>query len=551
MLRFLSFFRRNIRMHAVSFSLLLAAYYFFCLNISFLTRFYELSNETRMSAGFILSIPLFFISAFNMLFSPFSGSRIRKPFFTILTLVSAAASYATYSYGIVFSREMMVNIFSTNSSEAYSYLNATFVMWMLLCGILPSVFICKVDIIDMPRQKVRLSQLYSVVISMFLVSIIALFYYQDYAVTLRNHSDLKRVVVPTYLVSSGAKLIKEKYFTSPLEYVPVGQDAVQVATNRKSLTVLVVGETARAKNYSLNGHVRDTNKFTKNMNVSFFKNVTSCGTETAVSVPCMFSNLTRGGYSLIKAEARDNLLDVIQHANAQVVWIDNNGGCKGVCKNVKTIDIRKAYKEDKGYCGAEGCLDGALLPELEKQIAELKDENTLIVLHLMGSHGPSYYKRYPAEMASFQPDCQRSDIQNCSAAALENTYDNTILYTDKILSEVMQVLTQNDKKWDASLLYVSDHGESLGEGGLYLHGLPYALAPEDQKHVPLMTWFASNSERGAELNAQCLTDHAKTDSYSHDNLFHTVLGLMSIHTKAYLPGMDILSSCKIKKVAKI
>lgn len=541
----------KIKLSVVTFSLLLAAYYFFCMNLSFLTRLYEVSKAHEMSTGFMLSVPVFFIAAFNVLFVPLCNNRVTKHFFAVLTMISAVVSYATYNYGIIFSRDMMVNIFSTNSAEAISYLNLSLVGWMFLYGVIPSVLIYKTEIVNMPRQSVMLLQLYSAVVSMLVVSVIAVLYYQDYAVTLRNNSDLKRVIVPTYVASSSIKLVKDKYFTSKLPYTYVGQDAEQVASRgKKTLTVLVVGETARADNYSLNGYSKDTNRYTKDMGVSFFKHVTSCGTETAVSVPCMFSNLTREGYSLQKAEARDNLMDVVARANVQTIWIDNNGGCKGVCKNTKTIDIREAYKDDKTYCGAEGCLDGAFLPEIKKQLAGLKYENTVIVLHLMGSHGPSYYKRYPKEMASFKPDCQRSDIQNCNSEALKNTYDNTILYTDKVLSQVMGVLSENDKKWDSMMLYVSDHGESLGEGGVYLHGLPYALAPVQQKHVPLMTWFSASSERHARLKPQCIASHAENAEYSQDNLFHTMLGLTSIRTAAYVPGMDIFAGCRSQVIAE-
>lgn len=541
----------SVKLHPVAFSLILAVYFFLCLNLPLLTRLYELADTQKLSTGFIISLPLFLISAFNAMFSPLSNNRIRKPFFITLTVLSAGISYATYNYGVIFSQDMIANVAETNSAEAYSYLNVSFFLWMLCFGMFPAVFIYKTEIIFLPRKKIMLSQVYSTMVSMLLISLIAAFYYQDYAVTLRNNSDLKRIIVPTYAVSSGIKFVNGKYFTTALPYKQLALDATLEKSQHKKLTVFVIGETARAANYSLNGHEHDTNKFTKQFDVSFFKNVTSCGTETSVSVPCMFSNLTRQAYSLKKAKAQDNVLDIIQRAGVETVWIDNNGGCKGVCKNVKNIDIREAYADNKNYCGREGCYDGALVEELKKQMNRLTSNNAVIVLHLMGSHGPAYYKRYPSDMAAFQPDCQRSDIQNCNAQALENTYDNTILYTDKVLADVMKILSANDNKRDSAMLYVSDHGESLGENGLYLHGLPYAIAPEEQKHVPLMTWFSPSSMRSRSLNRQCLAQNAEKNIYSHDNFFHTVMGLVGVSSDAYNKQMDILNACKGHKIARV
>ncbi len=524
-------------------SLCLSALYFFGMNAGLIARLHGISQTETMKPGFILSLPVFFIAAFNILFLPFCNRHTAKPVFIILTLLSAPLGYATFNYGVIFSMEMIVNIVTTNIAEASSYLNLPAILWIFSLGVLPAVVISRLLIVPSKRQYAYPA--YALLASVLAIVAVGALYSQEYIMTSRNYSDLKRIVVPTYAISSTYKLAVQRFFTEKLPYRQIGIDAHQAdaVQGKKSLTVLIVGETARAANYQLNGYARETNKFTKPQGVGFYNNVTSCGTETAVSVPCMFSNLTRAGYSFEKAESQDNALDVLKRAKVQLLWLDNDSGCKGACKNVETVDIRKAYADDPAYCDSAGCLDAAFIPELEKQLPKMKDENTVIVLHLMGSHGPAYYKRYPNDFDGFKPDCRQSDVQNCPPDALVNTYDNTILYTDYVISRVIDVLQKNEKRWDMSLLYLSDHGESLGENGIYLHGLPYRFAPKEQKHIPLITWFSAGYLEKNKLETKCLQDSAGNE-YSQDNVFHTLLGLADVSTAAYNDKLDIFHLCR-------
>ena len=524
-------------------SLCLAVFLFFGLNAALIARLYAIGQAEDMKTGFAISLPIFFICLFNILFLPFSNRYTAKPLFILLMLVAAPVSYGTYHYGIIFSKEMIANIAATDYAEVSSYLNFSTFIWVFFLGIVPAVLISRLTIV--PSKRKYSYPLASFFGSILVIAAIAGLYSQDYVMTARNYSDLKRIVVPTYALSSGYKFAKLKYFTTKIPYQQIGADARQSAPAavKKSLTVLIVGETARAANYQLNGYARETNRFTAPMGVDFFANVTSCGTETAVSVPCMFSSLTRAGYALDKAESQDNLMDVLKTAQIQLLWIENDGGCKGVCKNVETIDIRKEYASNAEYCDSAGCLDAALVVELEKRLVKLKDESTVVVLHLMGSHGPAYYKRYPQDIDGFKPDCRQSDVQNCPAEALVNTYDNTILYTDDIISRVIGVLQKNSARWDSSLLYLSDHGESLGENGIYLHGLPYRIAPREQKHIPFIAWFSDGARERNGLAKQCISDR-KMNEYSQDNLFHTMLGLAEVSTQAYDRELDMFGTCR-------
>lgn len=309
--------------------------------------------------------------------------------------------------------------------------------------------------------------------------------------------------------------------------------------------ILVLGETGRAANYQYRGYKRETNEFTKGLPLFNFNKVTSCGTATARSVPCMFSNLTRETFKDELVVNRDNILDVLKKAGVDITWIDNQSDCKGVCKRVKVINIKP---EPSKSCLGNRCYDSILA---EKAAPLLKDiqQDTLIAVHIMGSHGPRYFERYPEGFEKFTPACNRADVENCSAQDVVNTYDNTIRYTDYVISELYKALEQSSAEHKA-LLYISDHGESLGENGLFLHGLPYAVAPDFQKEIPLQMYLSTAAQKALSLDSKCLTERSKNDEFSHDNLFHTLLGIFDVATKDYDPKLDILRNCRTSSSAQ-
>ncbi len=228
-----------------------------------------------------------------------------------------------------------------------------------------------------------------------------------------------------------------------LPLVKYGEDAHQVQQTQKDLPklmVLVVGETARAESFSLNGYAKNTNPELSKQDILNFSQVTSCGTATAVSVPCMFSGMSRADYDEQLAGHREGLLDIAKRAGYQVTWIDNNSGCKGACDRVEQYQIPEELKQK--WCKDDECLDGILVDSLKQYLASIpKDDKRprLVVLHQMGSHGPAYYKRAPDGFQPFKPTCDTNAIQGCSPAELVNTYDNTIVYTDHVLNQMINI----------------------------------------------------------------------------------------------------------------
>lgn len=491
---------------------------------------------------FLLSMPIFLLFLCVILQSFLSFIWITKPILIFTVICSSLIFYATISYGTVFDYGMVQNTIETDTAEAWSYLNFYAVVFFVIFGLIPSIIIYSIRLSYQPFFAELFSRLKLIGLSLTVIALISSVFYSNYAAVGRNNHELISYITPYKLLNSSYKYVRNQYFTTPLQFKVLDTSPSIVRdSSRKHVTVMVLGETARAQSFSLNGYNKPTNHYTDKQGVVSFSNMHSCGTATAVSVPCMFSRLNKQNYDKRVATSQQNVLDLINLAGADVLWIsNNNGSCKGVCNRLKTITIDT--NQNDPLCDGEYCFDEALLKPLDNKLNNLTEQNTLIVLHMIGSHGPTYFKRYPIEKRLFSPDCQRSDIQNCSEEELINTYDNTIAYTDLVLSKVISHLSELAEADDVetSLLYISDHGESLGESGIYLHGLPYAFAPDEQTHVPMIYW---NDGLQTDFNLTCLDASAK-DRITHDNVFDTLLSIMSVRSTAYDAQSDPFIQCK-------
>ncbi|NRD73733.1 phosphoethanolamine--lipid A transferase [Shewanella sp. VB17] len=528
------------------FTLLVTVYYVCIFNIPFFKLVkLGVEKQTETDVFFIATLPLFLVFLISFFFSCVSVKYLLKPIFILITLLSSGVFFAELQYGAVFDIEMIANIMQTNQAEALTYVNFSSLCYFMLTGIIPTVLIFKVNIVYKPVINEAIHKLVFMLIMLMGIGFIAFFYYPHYAAFNHHNDQLRRSIIPTYFMRSIMLYISQYYLQTPLPYLQQGLDAVNirpVGNGKGNLIVLVVGETARAMNYEYYGYDRPTNTYTKKHGLTAFQDTSSCGTTTAVSVPCMFSNMTRIQYDARQSQAQDNVLDVLEHAGIQQIWFDNDSGCKGVCDRINHVMI--ARDSDPELCNGDYCYDQILLDKLDTAFVSIDNRDTLIVLHIIGSHGPTYYLRYPQEHQYFIPDCPRSDIQHCSAQALMNTYDNTILYTDYIIAGVIDRLKAQSAQFNTGMIYLSDHGESLAEKGLYLHGTPYAIAPDEQIKIPLLTWFSTSFSEENKLDQMCLSRKADLGGFSHDNLFDSLLGLMFIETIVYDRNLDIFDSCR-------
>jgi len=479
--------------------------------------------------------------------------RTIKPAIALFLVSAALGAHFMGSYGIVIDPTMMTNVLQTNPRETLDLLSLRLFASVLLLAGLPLLMLWWV-----PVQRLRLgAQLgrnaMALIVSVVVLAALVFALFADLSATMRNHKSMRYLINPVNSFFALGVLAFETQARPSGPPQGIGTDVrmlPRTAGARPPLLVLVVGETARADHFALNGYARPTNPELATLDVTSFREVTSCGTNTAASLPCMFSALGRQGYEARQRD-QETLVDLAQHAGLAVLWLDNQAGCKGVCERVPN-----AYAHDvpagtsplpAALCADGDCLDDALLHGLDQRLAALPAERrargVLLVLHQMGSHGPAYYKRSPPEHKPFAPECSTNVLQQCEHEALINAYDNSIAYTDHVLAATIAWLKRQTTTHDPALLYVSDHGESLGENNLYLHGLPYALAPREQKHVPMIAWFAPQTASAAALDLACLAGHRDT-ALSHDNLFHSVMGLLALRSAEYRAELDAFAPCR-------
>jgi len=470
-----------------------------------------------------------------------SVKYVLKPLFVFLFFSAAAGSWFMDGFGTIIDVDMIRNAAQTTTSEAGHLVTPAFLLHMAIFGLVPSLLVCWVRI----EHRRFYSKLRWNLLAISLLLLVALACgisaARSVAAVTRLHKDMMLTLNPILPIGNAVAFALASEADKNIVARPLGTDAhvaARTPSGKPRVLVIVTGETARAENFSLGGYGRQTNPELSQLDITYFSDTSSCGTATAVSVPCMFSNLTRGGYSHRAGLASENLLDVFGHAGIRTEWWDNNTGSKGVAN--RTVYKSFSDANDPRYCKDHECLDEGMVAQLDDWLAGVKGDSVLVV-HQLGSHGPAYYQRYPAEFAHFTPECRTAELGNCSQEDIVNAYDNTLLYTDHILASIIDALKAHQDRVVPAMIYMSDHGESLGEHGLYLHGAPYIVAPSQQTHVPFVLW--QGSEMKALADQDCLSLRASKPA-SHDDLFHTALGLMAVQTSVYEPKLDVLAGCR-------
>jgi len=522
---------------------LIAAVYFslFCNG-----RFWAAVGDTGSldGAGALTAICLFvMLTAANVfLLGLLLTRRTAKPVLTVLLVVTAMAVYYMRAYTVYLDPDMVRTILHTDGKESRELIAPGLVASVLVLGVLPALLLWRVRIRQRPPGRALLVRGLVLAAALATVAAAALVSFQSLSALMRNHRELRHLATPGNYLVSLVRVLAEDTAAKDRPRIPVGTDArvaARPATAKPRLLVLVVGETARAQNWGLNGYARQTTPELARIGPVNFTDVTACGSSTEISLPCMFSPYGRRDYDKERIKRSESLLHVLDHAGIATLWRDNQTGCKGVCDGLPFESYE--HGRDDVYCNAQGCLDEVLLQGLREAV-DAQPGDRVVVLHPLGNHGPSYYRRYPPDLRRFTPACEDAELGNCSREAIVNAYDNALLYTDRFLARAIALLAADTTRQTA-LIYVSDHGESLGEGGLYLHGVPYAIAPRTQTQVPMIAWLSPAWLADDGIDAACLRRRAEAPA-SHDNLFHSVLGLLDVTTAAYAPEQDLFAGCR-------
>lgn len=501
------------------------------------TQVFEFSGINiiyTLSLGINLFLFIFF------LFSIFASKYTTKPLLIFTVVVSAFSAYFMNTYNAIIDDTMYQNILQTNFNESLDLFSFKLILYIVFLAIIPSIFIYKYEINYQSFTFELKKRIKVLLITLLLMATIILSFSAFYTSFLRGHKDLKYYANPTFWLYSVTRYYRKNYFAQEIIVKPLGTDAAiheeDEEDEKKELIIMVVGEATRADHFSLNGYERKTNPLLEQEDILNFSKMRSCGTTTAVSVPCMFSIYPKDDYSYKKGVSTENLLDVLSHTDyISILWRDNNSDSKGVALRVPYEDYKNP--ETNTICDIE-CRDEGMLVGLDKYIEKQKDKDIFIVLHQMGNHGPSYYKRYPQKFEQFTPVCKTNQLEECSVEELRNAYDNGILHTDSFLTDVINFLKPYSKDYETAMIYMSDHGESLGENNLYLHGIPYFMAPDSQTHVASVMWFGDDIKKEFDMKK---LQKIKDTELSQDNLFHSILGLFEVETEIYDKNLDIFT----------
>jgi lipid A ethanolaminephosphotransferase len=468
--------------------------------------------------------------------------RAQKPVLIALLLIAAVTSYYVDVLGVVVDREMIQNAMATTFAESRHLITLHFLLHVAVYGLLPASVVLWVTVRRAPVWRGLASWALVSLGAAALMTGLLFSNLKAYSTVLRADKELMGSVQPLAPLAGALRYAKMIVKTTQVVLQPTGTDAVEGPflgqAAKPVLLVIVAGETSRSANWSLDGYARNTNPELQKRDIVYFSEATSCGTATATSLPCMLSPLTRDEYSYEAGLSHENLLDVLVRAGFDVEWWDNNTGHKNIADRVASKVMTAEYGAE--YCTPE-CTDAVFLKGLETK-ARTITRNTVIVLHQIGSHGPSYWLRYPPDRAVFAPDCRTPELTDCTTQEIVNAYDNTIAYTDWFLAQVVDILDASERVIPA-MYYASDHGESLGEGGIYLHGTPYFMAPRYQTEIPMLLWMSGRFRDTLALDQACMAQRAG-DPVSHDNMFSTVLGLLDVQTAAIDPALDLAGACR-------
>ena len=466
-----------------------------------------------------------------------------KPVLTVFLLSAASGTYFMWSYGIVIDDPMIVNLIQTDPREAGDLLSWRMALAIGALGVLPTWWLWRQPVRPLGWGRRLGGNLLAFVASSLVLVLSLVLIYQDFASVMRNHGMLRYLINPLNSFYAVGHVMAEPLTRENEQLLPIGTDARLVTTSGQPPATLfvVLGETARAGNFGINGYARDTTPRLASEDIVSLRNVWSCGTSTAASLPCMFSHLGKEAYEGRSANF-ESLVDVLHRAGLAVLWVDNQSGCKGVCDRVPNVST--ANLKISPHCNGGECHDEVMLQVLEQHLAELPAERrargTVVFMHQMGSHGPAYHKRVPPAFKRFTPECASNALQQCDRQQVVNAYDNTIAYTDHFLAETIGWLKK--RPGPSAMVYVADHGESLGENNLYLHGLPYLIAPDVQKRVPWITWTSAAFEEQRGLRKSCLKAQ-QDQALKHDHYFHSVLGMAGVRAAEYRPELDIYTHC--------
>lgn len=481
----------------------------------------DMSSSGGIGTLLTLFVLVFFtnvviLSALAVLFQ-----RLLKPVAMLMAAINAIAVYFIMGYGVVLDKAMMGNVFNTDFAEASAFFHPKLLVYLAALGLFPIWLLARISIrpVSLIKRIAPLVVVTGLTLGWLVGASWTWLWIDKYA------KQVGAMVLPWSPIINGARYLSSQLVPPPRITLPAGT----FASSNKKVVVLIIGESARAQNFSLYGYQRQTNpRMSSLAGLSVIQNTSSCATYTTAALECILNHTASGGDG-----KWETLTTYLQSSGADVTWRSHNAGEPPM----KVLHYQK-LEDIKQTCIGEECdYDGGLLSGLEEHITGLKGPHIFVVLHLTGSHGPAYNTRYPASFEEYKPVCKSVQLQQCTKEELINAYDNSIRYTDHVVGQTINLLKQLDV--NATLFFIADHGESLGEGRLYLHGTPWLVAPDEQKRIPFIIWNSKDAIDGSG------TKKIVDGIFTQANIFHSVLGAFGMRSPVYKAELDVLSKVRL------
>lgn len=480
-----------------------------------------------------VSVSVFFLSMSIIALLGLLPRLIFKGLMILLTLLGATSLVVWLYYGIAMTPDMVRNFLATDFHEASGYWSWSLALNFILISLPGLLLINRLRSSRRPESKLK--RLGICVVTLLCGVFVLFIQLQPFSALMRGDKSLRYLFAPVNIVYSTSSTLLRDQNPEKAQKVIVDASPKAIFTSDKpTLFVVLIGETARSANWQLANYEKATNPELSKLNIVNIPKVQACGTSTDVSLPCMLSRVGRRDYDRKRILTEESLPSLLKRAGFSVTWVDNQSGCKGTCDGVRVTKPTP----DPLYCHAGTCMDGVFNRSIDEAFNALKTQNhTVLFLHMMGSHGPAYYKRSTESEKVFGKECTDPTFKSCSKESIRAAYDSSIRYTDRVVAELIRKL-QNRADINTALIYLSDHGESLGENGLYLHGAPYYIAPDEQKIVPMVMWFSEPFKKNYTIDTRVIEENSHKP-VTHDHLYHTILGLLNVRSSTYDSQWDL------------
>ena len=483
-------------------------------NLPFFNYVADNTNESTGGKIFLLAslvvimLTLNFMMTYLVMFLLRLAGRI---LLAILAIINATAVYFIVTYNVMIDATTIENVFNTRYSEASGFFSWSLWLFILVFGVLPALY-CLLQPVVIGKAK-RLAVCCGS--SLAIVLVVALLNFNQTLFVTEHDTELGGLLQPwSYLVNTGRIISFSQDENAEEIKLPDGR----ITDDEKAVVVLVIGESARKANFQLYGYQRDTNPLlSKQPGLKVFE-ATSCATYTTAGTKAILEPIDSGDlYELLPNYAF--------RTGADVSWRTSNWG-------EPPIHIDEYLTDDElgvQYPDEDEAFDAILFRGLRERIESSAKSKVLIILHTSTSHGPKYADKYPKAFEVYKPVARNVEEGEKNIAMLINAYDNTIRYTDFLLDGLINTL-RGMTDWKSAMIFISDHGESLGENKMFMHGLPMRLAPKEQYEIPFLVW-TSDGFRTYKSNLPAVLEQ--------HYIFHSVLNLLSIQSPAYNQDMDI------------